>query len=72
MSYEARCKVKRMGFEGKRKVFRAVIEFPDGPPKWPFNVVWQNWDVLITPQPPGDAAAEAARLAVKTAERGPA
>jgi hypothetical protein len=42
--------VKSMGWHGRndKKKFRAVIEFPDGPPGWPISIVWQGWPINIT------------------------
>lgn len=47
--------------EGERR-FQAVVEFPEGPPDLPFNVVWDMRRIRIvvdeedssTPQRPGE------------------
>lgn len=43
-------------FDG-REGFRAIVEFPDGPPDLPFSVIWNAQPVRIVPVaiPPEDS-----------------
>jgi len=56
-----RGRVTRMGWKkyksGDR--FQAVIEFPDGPPHWPLDVVWKAKPILLAIEAEGRAVPSA-------------